>query len=102
MKNKKEKPKYNMWQITKFMIKTAWVIKEKKVLVLSFLIAILTILINLTNLFVVPTILSLIENQVGVINLVIAIISFIGGLALLNSLLNYINVNIILERLLFV
>ena len=99
MKNKKEKPKYNMWQITKFMIKTAWVIKEKKVLVLSFLIAILTILINLTNLFVVPTILSLIENQVGVINLVIAIISFIGGLALLNSLLNYINVNIIFGKI---
>lgn len=46
------KPKYNMAQNTWFMIRLAWTSKEKKVLVLSLLAAVLAVALNLINLYV--------------------------------------------------
>lgn len=55
------KPKYNMAQNTWFMIRLAWTSKEKKVLVLSLLAAVLAVARNLINLYVSPVILSVVE-----------------------------------------
>lgn len=48
------------------MIKLACTSQEKKVLIISFFIALLTIIQNLLNLYVSPVILSAIENHVSI------------------------------------
>ena len=58
---KKEKPKYNMAQNTWFMVKLAWTSREKKVLVLGLLTALLTVALNLINLYVSPAVLGVVN-----------------------------------------
>ena len=61
-KEKAPKPKYNMAQNSWFMIKLAWTSGEKKVIVLSLLSALTAVALNLINLYVSPTILSVVEE----------------------------------------
>lgn len=98
-KKKKNKPKYNMWQNTNFMIKCAIKEKEKKVLVMILLITFSTIAINLLNLMVVPSLLSLIEEKVEILNLIMIILIYIGGLAFFNGFLSYLNTNKLFGRI---
>lgn len=60
-KTKKEKPKYNMWQNSAFMIRLAWQVKEKKVLVLGVITALLAVATSLINLYISPMILACVE-----------------------------------------
>ena len=62
-KEKAPKPKYNMAQNSWFMIKLAWTSGEKKVIVLSLLSALTAVALNLINLYVSPTILSVVERK---------------------------------------
>lgn len=96
MKPKKEKapkPKYNMGQNSWFMIKLAWTTKEKKVLVLSLLSATLAVALNLINLYVSPTILSVVERRAPVPELIGTILVFVLALMLVSAASAYVNKN---------
>lgn len=89
----KTKPKYNMWQNTAFMIKTAWKAKEKKVLVLCVLTAIFGVIDGVINLYVTPVILAKIENRVPITELILTILIFVSALILTAAVSRYIYAN---------
>ena len=89
-KEKTPKPKYNMWQNTWFMIAFAWKVKEKKVIVFSFITACLAVTKNVINLYISPSILSVIERKGSVQELLLMITFFIGGLMLVVALSAYV------------
>lgn len=99
MKEKTSKPKYNMAQNSWFMIKLAWNSGEKKVLVLSLLSAALTLALNLTNLYVSPTILSAVERHSSVAELVWTIAGFVLGILFLSAALAYVDENTLFGRI---
>ncbi len=98
-KEKAPKPKYNMVQNAWYMIKLAWTTKEKKVLVLSLLSAILAVALNLINLYVSPTILSVVERQASVSELILTIILFVSMLMIVSAASSYVNTNTLYGRI---
>ena len=90
---KKRAKKYNMVQNTWFMIKLAWTSGEKKVLVLSILSALLAVALNLVNLYISPTILSVVERHVSVMELLWTILGFVLGIMLVSAASTYVNTN---------
>lgn len=98
-KEKAPKPKYNMGQNSWFMIKLAWTSGEKKVLVLSLLSAILTVALNLVNLYVSPTILSAVERHVPVTELILTILGFVLGIMLISAASAYVDANTLYGRI---
>lgn len=98
-KKRKEKPKYNMFQNSWFMIKLAFKSKEKKVLFLGGAIVILSVLINLINLYVSPLILSVVEKNESISELIKIIIAFVLSLGITSALLAYINEYILYGRI---
>lgn len=98
-KEKAPKPKYNMAQNAWYMIKLAWTSKEKKVLVLSLLSAILAVALNLINLYVSPTILSVVERQASVSELILTIILFVSLLMIVSAASSYVNTNTLYGRI---
>lgn len=95
---KNQKPKYNMWQDAGFMIGLAWKNKEKKVLVLGVLVACLTVLNNLVNLYISPAVLSAVERRVSMRELVFTILLFVGALMFCSAALAYVNSNTLFGR----
>lgn len=89
----KNKPKYNMWQSSWFMIKLAWQIKEKKVIVLCVLLAVVFVANNLLNLYFAPTVLSIIENRGSVAQMLQTIVFFTLAIMLSNGAQSYISFN---------
>ena len=98
-KKKREKPKYNMWQNSAFMIKLAWQVKEKKVLVTGVLAAILAVARSLTELFVAPTILGLVETSSPLKQLLSTIAFFMLLGMVLTAAENYIDANTLPGRI---
>ncbi len=98
-KEKAPKPKYNMAQNAWYMIKLAWKSKEKKVLVLSLLSATLAVALNLINLYVSPTILSVVERQASVSELILTIVVFVALLMLTSAASSYVNTNTLYGRI---
>ncbi len=98
-KEKPPKPKYNMAQTTAFMIKTAWVSKEKKVLVLSFLSAAFAVITNLLGLYVSPTLISILERGFNINELLFAILFFTVAMMLSSAINSYIESNEIYGRI---
>ncbi len=98
-KDKLLKPKYNMFQNSCFMIKLAWTSKEKKVIALVLLSSVLAVILNLINLYVLPTILSAIERQVSFNSIVLLILAFTIGLMLVSALKSYVNTNTLFGRI---
>ena len=94
-KEKPPRPKYNMWQNSAFMVKLAWKEKEKKVLVLCFLTAILAVASNLVNLYITPSILATVENRVPLTELLLTIAFFVGCTMFLGAAGSYIDQNIL-------
>lgn len=94
----KDKPKYNMVQNAWFMIKLAWTSGEKKVLVLSLLSAILTVALNLVNLYVSPKILSAVERHASLAELLFTIVGFVLGLMLVSAASAYVEENLLYGR----
>ena len=92
-KEKPQKPKYNMWQNTTFMISLAWKEKEKMVLLLCMLSAVLAVLNNLASLYVVPIILETVERRAAMTELIGTILFFVAALMICSGLLSYINTN---------
>ena len=98
MKNKKEKPKYNAFQNSLFMIKTAWK-TEKIVLVHCILLTVLFIGQQLIELYIAPTVIGAVENKVSISQLLITIGIFIGLLVFLNALKAYVDANVSYPRI---
>ncbi len=95
----KERPKYNEWQNSWFMIRLAWTSKEKKVIVLSLLSALLAVALNLINLYVSPVILSAVERGVSVWELVLTVIIFVAALMAVSAASTYVNANTLYGRI---
>lgn len=97
-KEKKQKPKYNMWQNSAYMISLAWREKEKMVLVLSLLSAIFSVAGNLVNLYISPSVLSAVENKVPVSELIMIILVFVVLMMLCAAASSYIGANTLYGR----
>lgn len=98
-KMKTPKPKYNMAQNSWFMIKLAWTSGEKKVIVLSLLSALFAVALNLINLYVSPTILSVVERQASVTELIATIVVFVAALMFVSAASAYVNTNTLYGRI---
>ena len=98
VKEKTHRPKYNMWQNSIFMIKLAWSEKEKKVLVLCLLTALLAVAGDLVNLYITPSILAAVENHVTLKELLHTILFFVGCTMLLGAARSYIGQNTLYGR----
>lgn len=98
-KEKAPKPKYNMAQNSWFMIKLAWTSGEKKVIALSLLSALFAVALNLINLYVAPTILSVVERQASVTELIVTIVVFVTALMLVSAASSYMNTNTLYGRI---
>ena len=98
-KEKAPKPKYNMAQNSAYMIKLAWTSGEKKVIVLSLLSALFAVALNLINLYVSPTILSVVERKASVTELIVTIVIFVAALMLVSAASSYVNTNTLYGRI---
>lgn len=98
-KEKSPRPKYNMGQNSWFMIKLAWISGEKKVLVLSLLSALTAVALNLINLYVSPTILSVVERRATVSELIWTIAAFVLALMFVSAASAYVNTNTLYGRI---
>ena len=96
---KKEKPKYNMAQNTWFMVKLAWTSREKKVLVLGLLSALLTVALNLINLYVSPAVLGVVERHGSLAELAATLAGFVLALMVVSAAENYVSTNVLFGRI---
>lgn len=96
---KKEKPKYNMAQNTWFMVKLAWTSREKKVLVLGLLSALLTVALNLINLYVSPTVLGVVERHGSLGELAATLAGFVLALMVVSAADYYVHSNVLFGRI---
>lgn len=94
----KTRPKYNMWQNTAFMLQTAWQ-KQKSVIVLCLLPALLNVSIQLTELLIAPAILQKVETHAPLTRLLTTIFIFTGILLFLKSFQAYIDPNLLFGRI---
>ncbi len=99
MKENGQKSKYNMWQNSSFMIELAWTSKEKKVIILSLLSASMVVLLNIINLYISPSILSVLERHASIEELLMTIILFGLGLLIVSGLSAYIDSNVLYGRI---
>lgn len=98
MRKKKDKPRYNMWQNSGFMIGMAWKY-EKQTLSFALLEVIAVVGISLVNLYVAPTILNAVQKRVVIGEVLFTIITFTLLLILFNSLKAYVDQNIVYGRI---
>lgn len=96
-KRQKERPKYNLWQNSAYMIQEAWH-RRKSVLALCVAVVLLGVAINLTELLIVPVILQKVEGAVSLRELLLTILLFSGLLLLLHSVNAYVLNNTLLGR----
>ena len=94
----KQKPKYSIWQCVCFMVKTAWG-SVRSVLWFSILFAILSVGINLAQLFIAPMVLQKVEDLAPLGELLATIGIFAGLLLVLNALMGYLDENMMYGRI---
>ena len=94
----KQKPKYSIWQCVCFMVKTAWG-SVRSVLWFSILFAVLSVGINLAQLFIAPMVLQKVEALAPLGELLATIGIFAGLLLVLNALMGYLDENIMYGRI---
>lgn len=94
----KEKPKYGIRQCVCFMVRTAWN-SVRSVLWLCLAFAVLTVGINLAQLFLAPVVLQKVEKLAPLGELLGTIGIFSATLLVLNALLGYLNENILYGRI---
>lgn len=92
-KTPREKPKYNMWQTSSYMISLAIQDREKKILVLGLLLTLLSLAISLTELFITPVILGFVERRAPLSALLTAILTFLLLSILFNGMRTYLDAN---------
>ena len=94
---KKEKPLYNLWQNTAWMIGNAWKTR-KSVLFLCVAAAAGAVALSLTELFVTPVVLKKVETAAPLPELLGAVIGFALLLMLFSALNNYLSANTMYGR----
>ena len=99
MEEKKQKPKYNMWQSAAFMIRLAIREREKKVPVLCVLTALLAVASNLTGLYIAPVIVGSVEVHEPLDRLFFMILAFLALNILLNAASGYLETNVLYGRI---
>ena len=99
MAEKKQKPKYNMWQSAAFMVRLAIREREKKVPVLCILTALLAVTCNLSGLYVAPVILGSVEAHEPLARLFFIILAFLFLNLLLNAASGYLETNVLYGRI---
>jgi len=87
-----QKPKYNLFKNSKWMIGLAWR-HQKSVLFLVVVTAVLGVLTNLLGLYVAPTVLGEVQAHVTFERLGALILLFTFGLMVLYALTNYVSIN---------
>ncbi len=97
-KSKPPKPTYNMAQNSWYMIKLAWTLEEKKVLVCVLLSAILSVASNLVNLYISPTILLAVERHVSMTELLLTIAGFVFAMMFVQAATSYLQANELFGR----
>ncbi len=97
-KPKKNKPTYGILSNIWFVIRTAWNIKEKKVPLLCLAVSLLAVANSLVNLFVVPAILTQVENRTSMDMLAVTIVEFVLCMAMVSALSAYVNGNTMYGR----
>ena len=95
---KKEKPKYSIWQNLWFMLKRGWNV-HKSVLVLCVVYAALGIGLNLTQLFIAPKVLEKVEQLAPLTQLLGSIGLFSVLLIVLTGLREYMDTNSMYGRI---
>ena len=95
----KEKPRYNIFQNSAYMIRTAWSTGGKGVLILSLITAMFAIITNLLNLFVTPAILEAIENARPLGEIIRLILGFTFAMLIAGAVTGYVNTNKLFGRL---
>ena len=98
-KTKKQKPKYNMWQNSAYMISLAWKEKEKKVIFTALILVFCSVVTNLLSIYVTPTILGAVESRVPVPRLLLIIFAFVGTGMFFDALSSYVNTNVLYGRI---
>lgn len=98
-KTKREKPRYNMLQNSAWMISTAWHDREKKVIVLSVLTAVLAVCSTLINTYITPSILSKVETSAPVSELILTIVIFSLLLIFVSAAQSYVETNTLYGRI---
>ena len=83
-KYKKQKPAYSLGQNIAYMISLAWR-QCRSVILYVLIMAAASILLGLTQLFIVPSILGAVEADVSIAELAAIILAFTGALILLNA-----------------
>ena len=73
------------------MIKLAYSSREKKVLVTAILTVLLTVILNLLNLYVSPAILETVEDHASMEKLLFTIVIFVLLIMLVSASLVYVN-----------
>ena len=97
IKEKREKPQYNMLQNVAWMIGRAWQTR-KSVLIYAFLVVFCAVGLDLVNLFTVPAILQNVENAAPLKDVFLTILFFVGTLMLLRGLNAYVGANTLFGR----
>lgn len=85
----KNKPKYNMWQNSWFMAKLAWKSKEKKVVFMMLALAILAVGQSLAETFIVPVILTAVEQHAPIGQFALTVGIFVAVLMIVAMLQRY-------------
>lgn len=98
-KEKKTKPKHNMWQNTRYMVKLAWKEKEKKVIFISLAIALLAVATQVIKLYVTPSILSAVEQKLPLWQVFAVILSFTAAILICSALYAYADENVLFGRI---
>lgn len=88
-----------MWQCAGYMIRLAWQEKEKKVIVICLLQAFLGVFSNLVNLYVSPTILSVLERRASFSELIMTILLFVALLMFSSAVMSYVSTNALYGRI---
>ena len=93
----KEKPKYNTVQNVCWMVNTAWETR-KRVLLFCVLTATLEVLLNLTQLYIAPKVLTCVEQKSPVWMLLATIGIFTATLFFIQGFQEYVEQNTLFAR----
>lgn len=97
-KQKTQKPKYNMWQNTGYMIGIAWK-TAKSVIFLCIALAVVTASKTIAEFLITPVILSKVEHAVPLPELIGTILLFGLTLFILSGLRGYLDMNTLFGRI---
>lgn len=96
-KEQKKKAKYSMARCIKYMLSLAWK-HMKSVIGVSVLLAVVSVALNLVQLYVAPEILERVEQQASMGELLGTIAAFSAAIFLLMTVRSYINKNTMISR----